>query len=120
MRSAVMSAHSCVVSMRIARRERMVSVLRWTAFMLLAGAGCSKNASSFDGQPVGGESAVYTTCGNGVIDATEECDEMNLHEESCKSLGMGSGMLACDPITCSYDTSMCTGHPVSGGGTGGG
>jgi hypothetical protein len=32
---------------------------------------------------------------------------------------MGSGMLACDPVTCSFDTSMCTGHPVNGGGTGG-
>jgi hypothetical protein len=81
--------------------------------------GCAKGASTFDGKPASGSDPVETTCGNGVIDATEECDGVNLHEESCESLGMGEGMLSCDPVTCSYDTSMCAGPPSGGSGGGG-
>lgn len=81
--------------------------------------GCAKNASTFDGTPAGAAGTVSSTCGNAVIDATEECDGMNLHEESCATLGMGSGMLSCDPVTCSYDTSMCAGKPLDTGGTSG-
>lgn len=80
--------------------------------------GCAKGASTFDGAAAGHSGGGSSTCGNGAIDASEECDGTNLHDESCKSLGMGSGMLTCDPITCSYDTSMCTSRSGGMGGAG--
>jgi hypothetical protein len=47
------------------------------------------------------------------------CDPSDLGDETCSSLGMGTGVLACDPVTCLFDTSMCSGGG-GGGGTGGG
>lgn len=55
------------------------------------------------------------SCGNGDIDAGEQCDGANLQGFDCGSLGLGGGTLACDPVMCTFDTSMCTG----GGGTSG-
>ena len=82
--------------------------------------GCAKGASTFDETaPSGGSGAPTSTCGNGAIDATEECDGKNLHDETCATLGMGAGMLSCDPVTCSYDTSMCANRPSGMGGAGG-
>ena len=118
LRSRPAHAHSSGNRMSTSRRQRLGRRVGLWALAVGLYFGCAKNASTFDGEPAGA-SAFPTTCGNGVIDATEECDGMNLHEESCKSLGMGSGMLSCDPVTCSYDTSMCSGRPSSTGGTGG-
>jgi hypothetical protein len=67
-----------------------------------------------------------TTCGNGVINTDEECDRSNLNGATCQTLGFtGGGALGCDPVTCTYDASMCrmaaqtpTGNPPVGG-TGG-
>lgn len=62
-------------------------------------------------------------CGNGVIDtaAGEQCDGMMLGTtNTCMAMGMGMGMLGCDPTTCRYDTSMCTGSGPTGGTGGGG
>ncbi|MEM9460563.1 MAG: hypothetical protein AAGF11_40720 [Myxococcota bacterium] len=56
--------------------------------------------------PVGG-------CGNGAIDPGEQCDGLNLQGFTCASLGLGGGILACDPVMCTFDTSMC----MPGGGT---
>lgn len=53
-------------------------------------------------------------CGNGVIDAGEQCDGADLQGFDCRSLGLGGGTLACDPVMCVFDTSMC----MPGGGTG--
>lgn len=47
------------------------------------------------------------------------CDPADLGDETCATLGMGAGVLACDPVTCMFDTSMCSGGG-GGGGTGGG
>lgn len=55
-------------------------------------------------------------CGDGMVSPGEQCDGVNLQGFDCSSLGLGSGTLACDPMTCTFDTSMCMG---GGGGTGG-
>lgn len=48
-----------------------------------------------------------SVCGNGMIDAGEQCDGNHLGGFDCAALGLGSGDLDCDPIVCSFDTSMC-------------
>ena len=55
-------------------------------------------------------------CGDGNIDPGEQCDGNNLQGFTCAALGLGGGMLSCDPVTCTFDTSMC--NPGMGG-TGG-
>jgi hypothetical protein len=55
-------------------------------------------------------------CGDGMVSPGEQCDGGNLQGFDCASLGLGSGTLGCDPVTCTFDTSMCMG---GGGGTGG-
>jgi hypothetical protein len=47
-------------------------------------------------------------CGNGVIDAGEQCDGADLQGFDCASLGLNGGTLACDPMMCTFDTSMCS------------
>jgi hypothetical protein len=63
-------------------------------------------------------------CGNGVIDNDEQCDNNELNGETCGTLGEGSGTLTCDPASCTYDVSMCTGSETDSGygssGSGGG
>jgi hypothetical protein len=46
-------------------------------------------------------------CGDGVVTPGEQCDGEDLQGFDCASLGLGGGTLACDPIMCSFDTSMC-------------
>ena len=56
-------------------------------------------------------------CGNG-----GNCNPENLGGENCRSLNAGRGQLACDPVTCTFDLSMCSGGDgmFGGGGTNGG
>jgi hypothetical protein len=54
-------------------------------------------------------------CGNGLIDAPEECDGVNLNAQSCQTLGFSGGTLACTPA-CIFDKSACT-SPSCGDGT---
>jgi hypothetical protein len=42
----------------------------------------------------------------------EQCDGDDLQGFDCASLGLGGGDLFCDPVTCTFDTSMC--EPVGG------
>ena len=69
----------------------------------------------------------FSSCGNGQIDAGEECDLDNLNDETCVSLGFDTGSLICKD-DCSFDKSGCVGtsgedpnedtdSPGSGGGT---
>lgn len=60
--------------------------------------GTSASSSSSGGDP---------ECGNGVIDPGEQCDGTNLNGFDCTNLGYTGGTLACDPVTCTFDTSMC-------------
>jgi hypothetical protein len=45
-------------------------------------------------------------CGDGTVDANEQCDGTNLNGGTCVTAGLGSGTLACGP-GCRYDTSGC-------------
>jgi hypothetical protein len=45
-------------------------------------------------------------CGDGALDAGEDCDGANLGGASCLTLGYGSGSLACG-AGCNYDVGAC-------------
>jgi hypothetical protein len=65
------------------------------------------------GKPdAGPDISTFPPCGNG-----GKCNPSNLGGETCLGLGMGDGILACDAVTCTYDTSMCEG--TGNGGNGG-
>src|SRR5690242_13529784 len=64
----------------------------------LAGCGDGNNDNIFLG---GG-------CGDGVVDADEQCDGSNLDGATCVSRGFASGTLSCT-ASCHFDTSQCTG-----------
>ena len=109
-------------------------------------ASCAKSGSSFDedfandGEPQDegsgagggpgtsgspgtgpGDVALDELCGNGVIDGGEECDGALLGGATCQTLGFsGGGALNCDPVTCTYDESMCRRPPGQGGTSGSG
>jgi hypothetical protein len=51
--------------------------------------------------------ACQTTCGNGMVDANENCDDSDLNGATCSSIApFDSGTLGCS-ATCSFDTSGC-------------
>lgn len=54
----------------------------------------------------GGSTASGPTCGNGAIDADEDCDGDELGGATCVDRGFVSGTLACDD--CAFDTSGCS------------
>ena len=55
-------------------------------------------------------------CGNNIAEEGEACDGADLRGQTCESLGLGDGVLACDPDTCQIDTSGCTGEGGCGNG----
>lgn len=46
-------------------------------------------------------------CGNGMVDAGEQCDGNDLGGSNCAALGFDMGVVACT-ATCTYDTSGCS------------
>lgn len=55
------------------------------------------------------------TCGNGIIEGSEECDGAALGGQSCMSFGYLSGTLSC--TNCSFNTANCTNDvPMCGNG----
>jgi cysteine-rich repeat protein len=53
-------------------------------------------------------------CGDGLVDAGEDCDGANLAGEDCLTAGAGdSGTLAC-AADCTFDTAACTVTPGNG------
>lgn len=72
---------------------------------------CMFEVGLCDGLPE--DASVGRPCGTG-----PGCNMDDLGGETCTSLGMPSGVLACDPETCQFDTSLC-GGPGGGGGIGG-
>ena len=58
--------------------------------------------------------SVTGICGNGVVDAGEQCDGSNLNSQTCVTRGFTGGALSCT-ASCTFDTSSCTSS--SGGGT---
>jgi hypothetical protein len=58
-------------------------------------------------------------CGDNFIETGESCDGANLWGADCVNINQGftGGTLACNPATCTYDTTNCTnGMPVCGNG----
>jgi len=55
-------------------------------------------------------------CGNGIIEAGEECDATNLNNKQCTDFGYTGGTLSCS--ACAFNRSACTSG--GGGGDGGG
>jgi len=62
-------------------------------------------------------------CGDGTVNADEQCDGPNLSGKTCATMTMGvspNGTLVCR-ANCTLDVSGCTGNgPPGGGSTGGG
>ena len=58
---------------------------------------CGDSLSSCDDSlsSCNAELAVAQTCGDGVIDPGEQCDQSNLDEVTCTSLGFAAGVLKC-------------------------
>ena len=90
------------------------------------GDGDGEPAGDGDGDPTtttgDGDGDPTTTggnqCGNGVVDVGEQCDSDDLNGFTCEDLGYDGGMLACDPVNCTYDASGCmNGGGEMGGGT---
>ncbi|MBN1961643.1 MAG: hypothetical protein JW841_11910 [Deltaproteobacteria bacterium] len=56
----------------------------------------------------GEDSSVVVPCGNGIIDAGEDCDGSNLNGQDCDSVGpYAGGDLACAE-NCTFNVSACT------------
>lgn len=53
--------------------------------------------------------ATTPVCNNGVIEGSEQCD-LNAFNDTCASLGCGSGSLACNS-DCTLNTLACVGQP---------
>ncbi len=48
------------------------------------------------------------SCGNGIIEAGEQCDGNNFGGATCQTFGYAGGALRCDPASCQLDTSGCS------------
>jgi hypothetical protein len=48
-----------------------------------------------------------SVCGDGMIEAPEDCDGVDLANQTCMGVGFDGGTLACDAVTCEYDTAQC-------------
>ncbi|MBD3247340.1 hypothetical protein GF378_01840, partial [Candidatus Pacearchaeota archaeon] len=58
---------------------------------------------------------VSAVCGNGIVEAGEQCDGTNLSGETCISRGFDGGTLSCS-ASCTFVTSSCTTDTGDGGG----
>lgn len=54
-------------------------------------------------------------CGNGKLDAGEQCDGNNLNNQTCQTQGFASGNLRCTS-SCKFDTSNCSAATTCGNG----
>jgi hypothetical protein len=96
---------------------------RWmtAACVLWMVSSCSKGATTLDEDadradaPPVQEEENPRPCGDGVIGDGEDCDGNALDGVTCINLGFTGGTLYCDPVMCTFDTTMCT-KPDSGGG----
>jgi hypothetical protein len=88
--------------------------------LLLLAAACSGGRSALSTEPRGASTTSASTPAKSDLPAcgsmTKPCDPNNLGGQTCESLGAGGGTLLCDPITCSFDRSMCTSMGTTGGG----
>ncbi|HVY47396.1 MAG TPA: DUF4215 domain-containing protein, partial [Minicystis sp.] len=70
--------------------------------------GTSTSTSSSAGGQGTGAGGAHGHCGDGVIQAGEQCDGPNLNNQDCTTVGFTGGSLSCTS-TCHLDTSACTG-----------
>lgn len=77
----------------------------------VGGGGAGGVGGSSGAGGTGGDTA--PDCGNGVVEASEHCDLVDLAGASCLSLGFDAGTLGCSP-DCSFDTTDCS-HVVECG-----
>ncbi|MEM6989634.1 MAG: DUF4215 domain-containing protein [Myxococcota bacterium] len=72
-----------------------------------AGEACDDgNADEFDACP---SDCQLAECNDGVLEGTEDCEPALPLSSTCVDLGFEAGSLACDPSTCNFDDSGCTG-----------
>ncbi len=63
---------------------------------------------NFTPRPIpAGECSINRTCGNRQFDPGEECEIHTSSPVSCASLGAGTGVAECDPLTCTWATDDC-------------
>lgn len=76
--------------------------------------GCNATCTAF----TNGSCTPEIKCGNGVLDASEQCDASKLGGNTCASvMGTGAtGTLKCSS-TCTFDTSSCIAPPACGNGS---
>jgi len=65
---------------------------------------CHPETCRFDRTACNSASPVY--CGDGIVDADEECDGTNMDGATCETLGFYNGLLRCD-TSCSFDVTQC-------------
>jgi len=73
---------------------------------LSCSAGCTFDTSACENFP--------EACGNGDIDAGEDCDGENLNGQTCQDLGYPGGVLACSD-SCTFDEADCQAEPCGNG-----
>jgi len=69
----------------------------------------SSTSSTDEGSSSTSTGSPPSNCGNGSIDAGEQCDGTDLQGFDCVSIGLAGGNISCDPVTCTLDTSQCEG-----------
>jgi hypothetical protein len=69
------------------------------------GSTTATTTSSGDGDGDSTSATTGSSCGNGVVDGSEQCDGADLNGNTCESLGFPSGTLTCS--ACNLDTSGC-------------
>jgi len=89
-----------------------MKIMRTLSVLLLVGAfglltACDDDSSSNNTSNVNNTSNTNNvTCGNGVIDTGEACDDTDLNGATCESEGYSMGTLACG-ANCQLDTTGC-------------
>lgn len=53
-----------------------------------------------------------STCGNGIVEGTEDCDGINLNGATCETEGQGTGDLSCNS-NCTFNNSGCSSPTAS-------
>lgn len=66
----------------------------------------SEGSSSSGGSSSGSTTGVPTDCGNGMIDAGEDCDSDDVGGVTCADQGFDDGVVACD-AACLFDVTGC-------------
>ncbi|MFC1687984.1 hypothetical protein ACFL0L_05430, partial [Patescibacteria group bacterium] len=71
---------------------------------------CSDGIQNCDETGVDVGPSCGATCGNLVIEPGEDCETppLDLNGKSCVTEGFSGGSLACNPVTCKFDTSGCS------------